>query len=42
MLVPPLGIVSFGEVSKALHKTYGVLRAIKIMAKDRSYESRRT
>ena len=34
MLVPPLGIVAFGEVSKALHKTYGVLRAIKIMAKD--------
>ena len=34
MLLPPLGIGSFGEVRKALHKISGVLRAIKIMAKD--------
>jgi len=34
MLLPPLGIGGFGEVRKALHKKFGVLRGIKIMAKD--------
>ena len=34
MLVPSLGICASGDVRKAMHKTLGVLRAIKIMAKD--------
>lgn len=34
MLSPPIGKGAYGEVRKALHKTTGILRAVKIISKN--------